>query len=88
MLNGRVFNLGEFLPPDIPLDLCHMQFEVPPSLVFRLQAGSLRQIRGKFRRIRKSAPARRLVVLDGTNCYSWGCAYFSDRLSSIRSFSP
>ena len=88
MLNGRVFDRGEFLPPDIPLDLGHMQFEVPPSLVFSLQAGSLGQIRGKFLRIRKSAPTRKLVVLDGTNCHSWGCAYFSNRLSSIRSFSP
>ena len=88
MLNGRVFNLGEFLLPDIPLNLGHVQFEVPPSLVFSLQAGSLGQIRGKFLQIRKSAPTRKLVVLDGTNCHSWGCAYFSNRLSSIRSFSP
>lgn len=48
MLNGRVFNLGEFLPPDIPLDLGHVQFEVPPSLVFSLQAGSLGQLGGNF----------------------------------------
>lgn len=52
MLSGRVFNLGEFLPPDIPLDLGHMQFEVPPSLVFSLQAGSPGQIRRKYAKVR------------------------------------
>ena len=101
ILNARVFSLGEFLPPDIPFVLCRMQFEVPLLVFFSLQAGSLGWIRGKiwrrschsppprkFRRIRTSEAARRLVVLYGTNCHSWGCAYFSNRLSSIRSYSP
>lgn len=65
MLNSRVFNLGEFLPPDIPLDLCHMQFKVPPSLVFSLQAGSFGQNWGEI------SPNTQKCAFSQASCFRW-----------------